>query len=133
VFEPLFSCSHSNNGLSEQRNLLTSQLSSCQQQVTALQAELKLYQKLVRDSGTAAGGSGDAGLSSSATLRLLDEVKGLRKQLQRGIRNNDALAQQLRSKLEPQSEREEEEEGDGEGSRSSGSPVGERRGGGGRW
>ena len=64
-------------------------------------------------------------MSSSATLRLLDEVKGLRKQLQRGIRNNDALAQQLRSKLELQSEREEEEEeeGDGEGSRSSGSQV----------
>ena len=110
---------HRNSGLTEQRNILHSQLSSCQEQAAALRAELQLYQKLVRDS---AGDSGDPESSSRRLQQLLDEVKRLREQLQRGVRNNDALAEQLRSKLDLQSEREEE---DGGSSHSSGSRVDE--------
>ena len=58
--------------------------------------------------------------SSGRLLQLLEEVRRLREQLHQGVRNSDALAEQLRSKLDAeQQEQEEEEEGeeeeDGEG------------------
>ena len=104
-------CVCSNASLGEQRKLLQSQLSSCQEQVSALQAELKLYRKLLRDSGKAGGGA----LSSGRLSEVLEEVQGLQNQLRQGVRNADALSRQLASKLEFQhTQREEEEEVDGE-------------------
>ena len=79
-----------------------SQLSSCQEQVATLQAELQLYQKLLQDSTKSPGGLGGSagtGVTSERVVQLLEEVRRLREQLNQGVRNSSALAEQLRSKL----------------------------------
>ena len=90
-------CVSRNTGLEKQRNLLHSQLSSCQEQVATLRAEVQLYQKLLQDSQ---GGRPGSGGTSGRLMQLLEEVRRLREQLNQGVRNSNALAEQLHSKLD---------------------------------
>ena len=78
--------------------------------MATLQAELQLYQKLVRDSAATQGSQGGPG-SSGRLLQLLEEVRRLREKLHQGVRNSDALSERLRSKLDTQQRRRQEEEG----------------------
>lgn len=90
-------CDSRSTGLEKQRNLLHSQLSSCQEQVATLRAEVQLYQKLLQDSQ---GGRPGSGGTSGRLMQLLEEVRRLREQLNQGVRNSNALAEQLHSKLD---------------------------------
>jgi hypothetical protein len=109
---PLFPRHHVAGG---QRDVLADQLKSCQEQVQTLQAELAIYQSLLeaarKDSaevgaqaspgGSGAQGSGTkGGLLDERTLRVLEEVAGLREQLDSSIRNNNTLAEELRDRLD---------------------------------
>ena len=91
------------------------QLSSLQEQVLTLQAELAIYQKLLEEAtspssptdggakasaGGSEGGRGGRGLLDEKTTRLLEEVSRLREQLDGSIRSNHTLYQQLRSRLD---------------------------------
>ena len=71
-----------------------------------LKEELTLYQKLVEDrtGGTGADKTGngrpDISLSVEKVLQLLEEIRKLREQLDQSIHSNNALAEQLQSRLD---------------------------------
>ena len=94
-----------------QKTMLTEQLSSCQEQVRTLQSELDIYQKLLKDArkSSSAGGHMEVGVQASTSGgggrgesldHILEEVAGLRDQLDTSIQNNNSLADQLRTRLD---------------------------------
>ncbi len=109
--------------IGDQKTVLADQLSASQDQVRTLQAELAVYQQLLNEAkaasssrvaGTSTGaegggaGSREAGTSAEEgsgkllderTLRLLEEVAGLRETLDSSIQNSNTLAEQLRGRL----------------------------------
>ena len=122
--------------LEEQKSLLDTQLSVCQEQVGTLQGEVALYQKLLQSrvrerkataaaaaamavgedspdappgSGGGRGeeeegeeGEGEGEEGAEAVLEFVEEMRGLRNQLDETIQNNAALANELRARLSQQ-------------------------------
>ena len=89
---------HRNRSLEEQKTILNSQLASAQEQILMLKEELALYKKLLdeKHSDTTTTTSVDL----KQVLQLLEEIRRLREQLDQSIRNNQALSEQLQSRLE---------------------------------
>ncbi len=81
--------------LEEGRTILNSQLAAAQEQVLTLREELVLYQKLLNEKQ---GSTSSVDLKQ--VLQLLEEIHRLRDQLDQSIRSNQALSEQLQSRLE---------------------------------
>lgn len=86
--------------LKSEKSILLSQLTSCRDQVAALQRELELHQQLLSDANVSGSSAANWGAGSSLSVdTLLEEIKALRRQLEASLRNNVILADSLKVRL----------------------------------
>ena len=78
--------------------ILNSQLASAQEQILMLKEELALYKKLLDEKHSDTTSTTSVDLKQ--VLQLLEEIRRLREQLDQSIRSNQALSEQLQSRLE---------------------------------
>ena len=91
--------------MQNQNDVLTSELTTFQNQVQVMKQELELYHRLLDNavkSGTAFQTAAKPGLNLTGqkVLELLEEIRALREQLEGSIRTNQAMRERLRTSLE---------------------------------
>lgn len=85
--------------LGDQKDVLTEQVSSYQDQIRGLQSELAIYIKEIEGLKRSRDTGAQAESERGRLFELLEEVAALRDQLNSSVRSYNTLAQQLRSRL----------------------------------